>query len=109
MGKDLQSKQVEHLLLQRNEKKLQESNMSPFSTTTNTSLSHDLGHTGSDQIIDQILNGEYIVGEDIFERHDSKELSSLIDSLAGYGRESRHFRTQIRCMLVGRAIQSMTV
>ena len=61
--------------------------MSPFSTTTNTTLSQELGHTGSDQIIDQLLNGEYIIGEDILQRHDSKELSNFIDSLTGYGRE----------------------
>ena len=81
------SEEVEKLLLQRNENKLQESSASPFSTTTTTTLSQNIGHIGDQNIIEDILNNEYCIGEDIKTRRDSREISAFMDQLARYPRD----------------------
>ena len=81
------TEEVEKLLLHRNEKKLKESRTSPFAIPSKTTLSKDLGHLGDTKTIQQILENEYIIGEDILQRHDSKELTLFIDKLSRYPQE----------------------
>ena len=54
--------------------KLKESKISPFATTLGTSLGQYLGHKGDGIAVDQILNGEYVLGDDIMQPPDSQEL-----------------------------------
>ena len=50
-------------------------------------MGNELGHLGIEEIIEQILNGEYVVGEDILQRNDKKELTTFMDQLTKYPRQ----------------------
>ena len=76
--------EVEEILLQRNEAKLRESKISPFSTSSHTSLGTSIGHMGDTEAVEKILKGEYKIGDDISQRYDAEELTIFIEELAQY-------------------------
>ena len=47
--------EVEGIILERNEKKLRESKISPFATTSKTSLSQGIGHMGDGSAVEEIV------------------------------------------------------
>ena len=53
----------------------------------NTTIGRELGHLGTEEVIKQLLEGEYVIGNDILQQNDATEITAFLDQSVKYPQE----------------------